>query len=456
MSGTVYVTHCIDTEGPLYESIDATFERVESIFDIDIEHTQEKLEKLQKKSLDLDGIEEDVRKVVAPKQIDTKETWDQILEQLERITSSDFRQQYSDSFDDGWIYNWFIMDHVGFSGENPRRRTMGHHAIYDQYRQYMNRNNVELDDIYWHYHPLSIRKDAHRSGTAYLNSDNIYKILSKKIIDRSWFPTAYRPGFHTERPDSHWFLEQWIPFDFGNQSGKTADGQPDLSKGRFGTWNRAPEEWHPYNPAYEDYQSRGNCNRYITRCLNMDTRHKNITKSDIRDAFVQARETGDALLAFTDHDFRDMDRHIGKVWNMISTVNSEFDDVSFKHTTAVEGIREVVNMESPAPPKLEIEQNSVDDSPVIKVSSQNEIFGRQPFLAIKTKSGEYYWDNFDFPSENVWTYTFDFHTLPMKSIETVGIAANSPTGVGEVLNYDPELEHLDRQVWYINEGVRDE
>ena len=29
---TVYVVHCIDTEGPLYESIEVTFQRLKEIF----------------------------------------------------------------------------------------------------------------------------------------------------------------------------------------------------------------------------------------------------------------------------------------------------------------------------------------------------------------------------------------------------------------------------------------
>lgn len=33
-----------------------------------------------------------------------------------------------------------------------------------------------------------------------------------------WFPLVNRAGMHNERPDSNWFLEQWIPFDASNQS----------------------------------------------------------------------------------------------------------------------------------------------------------------------------------------------------------------------------------------------
>ena len=33
-SNILYVVHCVDTEGPLNETLDATFERLESIFGI--------------------------------------------------------------------------------------------------------------------------------------------------------------------------------------------------------------------------------------------------------------------------------------------------------------------------------------------------------------------------------------------------------------------------------------
>ena len=37
MKNIVYVVHCADTEGPLYESIEGTFERIRQVFNIDIE-----------------------------------------------------------------------------------------------------------------------------------------------------------------------------------------------------------------------------------------------------------------------------------------------------------------------------------------------------------------------------------------------------------------------------------
>lgn len=442
--GTVYVAHCVDTEGPLFESIEATFERLEKIFGINIPVSEENIKKLQNEDINLNVDESEVSKVIDKKLINTNETWDDIEKQYFEVTDEEFRDKYSDSEGDGWRCSWFVMDHSGFGGTNPRRRALGKHVVYDQYQRWISKNENDIDEVNFHYHPLSVRNDAHRCATEYIGTQNIFEILARKIIDRQWFPAAYRPGFHSERPDSHWFLEQWIPFDFGNQSGKTSDDQPDLARGRFGNWRRAPTSWIPYNPAHDDYQSRGNCRRYIARCLNMDTRHRNLTEQDVRQAFEEAEEQGRSLLSFTDHDHRKMDRHVKKVWGMINEVSNDFENVSFKHATAIEGIRAALGMDAPRPPRLEAKIDEIEGKDVLVVETENRIFGPQPFLALKTRSGEYIWQNFDRPSPNVWTYTFDFHTLPIGAIDCIGVAANSPTGVTDVLNAYPRCKKIEK------------
>ena len=47
MSGAVHIVHAIDTEGPLYESIEAKFERLSDLFDVGgIEPTLSNLKRL--------------------------------------------------------------------------------------------------------------------------------------------------------------------------------------------------------------------------------------------------------------------------------------------------------------------------------------------------------------------------------------------------------------------------
>ena len=47
MTKEIFFVHAIDTEGPLYESLDAKFERIKNIYNIDIkDKTIENLQKM--------------------------------------------------------------------------------------------------------------------------------------------------------------------------------------------------------------------------------------------------------------------------------------------------------------------------------------------------------------------------------------------------------------------------
>ena len=51
MEKIVYVVHCIDTEGPLYESLDATFERINDIFRLILNLQRNYLKSFRKRKL---------------------------------------------------------------------------------------------------------------------------------------------------------------------------------------------------------------------------------------------------------------------------------------------------------------------------------------------------------------------------------------------------------------------
>jgi hypothetical protein len=446
MSRTVYIVHCIDTEGPLYEKPDVPFEMIKNIFNINIEPTKENLIRLQRGELDLGGNEDAVSNLLENNKLNTKGSWSEIDEMLNEILDDEYRNKLLDSKGEGWIYNWFCMDHVGFVGNNPRRRDAGYHNIYDHYNDIIQHNNY-TDSIQFHHHPVPFSGNYNESATAYWGSGVLNEILARRIIDRNWFPAAYRPGFHTERPDSNWFLEQWVPFDFANQAMKRElIEQPDLSNGRFGDWRRATTEWKIYHPSHDDYQMEGNCRRWIARCLNMHARVREIDIKDIREAFFRAETKENTLLSFTNHDYKNMKYEIDKIREMIGCVAKEYPHIRFEFVNAVEGMRKTLKLQ-PVFLDLSLALFASENNNKLEVKSNKNIFGPQPFLALKTKEGKYYWDNFDFQNNNKWTYTFDNNTLKLETLESIGVAANSSSGVTEVLNYNIESKKLNKKVW---------
>lgn len=438
MDGTVYIVHCIDTEGPLYEAPIVAFQQIKNIFGIDIEPTRENLIKLQKGTLNIGGRENAIKELLDIHRITTRGTWEEIDEMLEVVTSNRFRNKLLDSAGNGWVFNWFCMDHVGFTGDNPRRRDAGYHKIYDRYVSLIEAQQSR-DYIGFHYHPLPISGNYNDSGTAYWGGENLNQILCRRIIDRKWFPSAFRPGFHTERPDSNWFLEQWIPYDYGNQSMRTIEeSQQDLSNGRFGDWRRAPLEWIPYHPDHDDYQQKGSSRRWITRCLNMYARIRQISEEDVDEAFLCASKGTDVILAFTDHDYKDMEFEIDRVRNMISASHKKFPKVRFLYSNAVDAMRNVLKQNT-QDFHLHAELVQSNIHPQLEIRAEGDIFGPQPFLAIKTTDGRYIWENFDVSEpRKVWTYTFDSNTICLSEIEKIGVASNSACGVASVVHITPD------------------
>jgi len=425
-SSTVHVVHCIDTEGPLYESLNATFERIKNIFDIEIEPSRENLKLLQKGKIPLDGMEDKVANVISPDLLKYNETWDQINEMLDELMSDKFRNQFQDSFGNGWIYNWHCMDHVGFE-TNPRRRDIGYHNIHDHYAGYIRETDSIQDGLHFHHHPIPFSKAAHHPATHYFShTPLIFQSLARRILERQWFPCVYRPGFHTTRPDSHWLLEQFIPFEYANQAMDEKDtGFLDQGNGRFGDWRNAPKNWRPYHPHHDDYQKPGDCRRLIARSLNVGTRHRLLQEEDVEQAFYEAEQGLPVVLSFNNHDFRDMRPDVLRVQELLKVVSSRHPSTKFRYCEAREAMRSALDLPEQDPIKFEIEL----EKGRLSIKTQLPTFGPQPFFAIQTKDNRFFHDNLDFQKPFYeWSYMFDELTYPIEALFRIGIGTCDAVG----------------------------
>ena len=210
---------------------------------------------------------------------------------------------------------------------------------------------------------------------------------------------------------------------------------------RFGDWRRAPKTWIPYHPSHDDYQTPGSMNRYTTKCLNIGTRLKLIDEFEIEMAFKNAIESGSAILSFTNHDFRDIAVDIENVYAKIDRVSRKFPNVSIHNSDAITAMQKVVfsdiDVESEAI-KLELETEvGVTSSKILVHCEKGEVFGSQPFLAIKTRDGRYFHDNF-FEKEfgKTWEYILDRQTIDLAGIEKICIAANDRFGNQSVVKVE--------------------
>ncbi len=436
-SAEVCVVNVIDAEGPLYESIGAKFDRINDLFSINhLERTKENFLKLQNGEIDLGGVEKKIQKVLSKHLVNYNDTWDKIDTMLEELMTEKFRMSIPDSYGNGWKFTWHCLDHVNYD-YNPRRRDIGFHKVYDHYLEWLKRYPDLGDELEWHYHPMSVYKDAHRCATFYFSSDLVYQILARKIIERNWFPSCYKAGFEAERPDSNWFIEQWFPFDITNMAvddPKHFDSTIDFKNGRSGNWRNAPSDWSIYNPSHDNYQVPGNCRRFIGRALKVKNRLASIDLRETEKAFSKAaKEQKPVLLGVTGHDFRNLATEADFVRSLLLEANKKYPEVKFRYCSVKEGFNRAIWGKNNNEEALELEaeffpKTSKDVPNIIIKCVKGKVFGPQPFLAIKTKSRRFIYDNLDFIDENTWGYAFHGDTLPLDDVGKLSIAANDIYG----------------------------
>ena len=442
----VYIVHVVDTEGPLFESLKSTFKRIEEIFGLKLKPTKNNLIKLQAEKLKIYN-KKKIKRLLNPLKIITSNNWRKIDKMLSEITSTKYRLNTKDSFGNGWFYNWFCLNHVGFKGTNPRKRVLGYHKVYDHYNnnKFLTKYEKNNGSLQFHYHAPSLTSDAHRAGSTFLNSSNLFDCLSRFVIDRNWFPSVFRAGHNCERLDLNFFLEQWIPFDFSNNNYEKNQSSEDLNS-RFDDWRNASKSWLPYHPDHRNYQRKGNCHRLIARCVPINERSHTITYSEITKAFQEAQKKGNAILSFFHHDFRDMRPDLEYVKKKIMEVKKKFPKIKFKYSSALEAMRNVNNIKVKKKIGFKIKLKKNMKFPKIFIEADNDLFGPQPFFCLKTKKQKYHWQNLDFEGKNKWSYSFDNNNIFLSEVDKIGIASNDSRGLVEVVNIKVNPYSIKRKI----------
>ena len=429
----VFIVYGMDAEGPLYESLQATFERIGERFGVWLEPEASLLKDLQEGRFPPEvqecvrGREVALQSLISPDRLDFANNWGELEVRSREFLSAAHRSSVPDSYGNGLVLSWFCVDRLGMD-DNPRRRAIGYHHVVEFYQRLIRElPGSGRDEIYWHYHPISFTRQAHMCANNFNFTNHHLQVLSHRVLDLGDFPVAFRAGCDVERPDINLFLEQWIPFDYGNVNGTETEaekGQVDIRGGRFGDWRRAPMDWGTYHPSLLDYQTPGDLNRYIARCRYSEGRVNRITEEEVEQAFLQASTTGRALLSVMSHDHRRPQSESTQFMNMVAVAAAAHPDVSFEYVNARAGIQKYESLDSGRNPVLDLR---LEDG-TLWVQTDEDMWGAQPFLCFRTHSNDYWHDNFDYHRDGLYSYTFDYLTVELSALDRIGVAANGKNG----------------------------
>ena len=420
--------HCVDAEGPMSESLNDTFLRLKEVFGYEIEPTRDNLFKIQK--MELDAIIKEERETIAEyfsqKNLEYLSNWQTIEDELNEIDRQ--RIQFLDDLGNNWALTFFCVDHINYSS-NPRNKFYGLGGIHSYYEKRV-RNSKFNDEIQWHYHPKSISQNAIGLGSSFDNSlAEIHQILSHRILEFEYFPTCYRPGFHAEGQDTNLFLEQWIPFDFANQRYSEASISQIAKLSLFANWTDAPPNWKAYHPSVRNVQEVGNLNRWIFRCLNIGSRHQNISEEHVEKAFIDATDNGSSVLSVTNHDYRAMTSDIKNLHNKIVETKKRYRNVKVIYSSAQYAAIRNLGLSEIEDPEISVD---VSNNRIVIKLVRGNLFSIQPYLAIKTKKENYLHDNLTPVECNVWKYDLTKDFIEKSEIEKIAIAYIGENGKAHI------------------------
>jgi len=371
-SGQVLVVHCIDTEGPIGGDVRRRPDGSKEFMD----------------------------------------NWPDIKNSLREITCPEFREKYVDSNGNPYVYNWFIMDFMGFK-TNPKNRIEKFHDTYDNIKSL----NASHDFFHWHYHQPPKSGIGDQWSPDWDESDIHYEILGRRALERNDFPEVYRAGGTIEdNKCSHW-LEDHFMLDYSNRVSHRST--PTTNIFDF-NWYGAPSHWGYYHPHVDDLTQPGEMKRMIARSVDLESRLHSLEQWQVDEAFSYAKQFDQpVILSYFSHDHRDMRPETYRVIEMIEKAAKK-SDVSFSYCDAKAALQQIAKIQ---PEKVEVNVNQYPEEITFSFSSRP--YQKKAFIFALTSSNKFeYIEGMIQVQEGVWSCS-----VPLKhDYKVIAAAGHSQSG----------------------------
>ena len=352
------------------------------------------------------------------------DNWSKTKKLINLMTNDKFRMKFKDKGKNGIIYSWFILTLTGFK-TNPYKRPMKYNLTYNFYKDNFLKNFLKYnDEIYWHYHQPAKSGIGNEWSRDWNASQEYLNILNRLIVDKKFFPSCFRAGGRIEDNDLSNWLENYIPFDYSNCSGKINWNRIE-SDGRklreVADWSNATTSWVGYNPDKNNYQKIGNQKRYIFRCMDLKSPVYELKDSDIEQAFEAAEAGENAILSVFEHDrrFNTVD-NIYDFCERLSKISKKYKKIKWFYRNAKNAALKQKNIKNDIAPKFELK---ILKENRIFISTNDDLFGKFPYVCIK-QGKKYFEINLMISGLNKWISS----PVSLKGKFDVFVVANNNSG----------------------------
>jgi hypothetical protein len=131
---------------------------------------------------------------------------------------------------------------------------------------------------------------------------------------------------------------------------------------------------------------------------------------------------------------------------MLVSSAARYPEVEWLHSGARDAASEVLGLTPDPPIEISVSFERRLNCLMMRVKTNTESFGPQPYLAVKTFDKNYLTDNFDVQTPcREWTYVFDSQSIEPMAIDKIGLAVNSRNSTTSVVVIDDVREIVAHQ-----------
>ena len=343
--------------------------------------------------------------------------WDDIKTTLNDITVDEFRQQNSDSFENPFMLNWFIMDFTGFK-TNPKERIQAYNDTYDNIKSL----NTSLDSFHWHYHQPPKTGVGDQWSDDWNSSNEHYNILGHRLLDRQDFPEVFRAGGAIEDNKCSLWLEDNLMIDYSNRVSYRScptDNIFDFS------WYNSPSHWGYYHPSKDDLICPGQMKRHVVRCVDLRSRLHELQSWEVNEAFGYALMfSKPIILSYFSHDHRDMRAETYHVIKLVQEASRNYG-VPFEWCDAKEALQKSAGL---IPKNVKIGFERQNDLRLM-IHFGESIYQKHPFVFTRMSDGDIQYHKLDLeyvPNCPYYLCRTFLETTP--DMKQVGVACTSTSG----------------------------
>ncbi len=367
-----------------------------------------------------------------------------------KVMNPDFRADLVDSYGQPMKMTWWMMaGNIFRYATNTNMPVPNIMTLYLMKKYHGEEVRINGDELTLHYHTF-FWSDYDHDGVFYWNQaktfleskDDFNVTLAQFLLEEHVFPVSFRSGWHYMDNDwQHYLDDRILPYSMHNDypHKKTSDPEPIDN---IYDWSEAPSAFVPYRPSRENYQLPGNGKGWEVRSASFWGTRVN----DYMDTVFAAAHAGtDQVACFWSHlpqnDFPD---NMQMIDSLAHRYEAKYPDVQFRYCTAIEAMQRWRKSTDETAPALIFTDDISGNDVYFNISSDEDIFQQQPFVAIKDIYENYSVLECASTGSHQWK---TIQPVPLDALAKAGVTVCDTLGNQALrfINYLPDEVFIDNQ-----------